>query len=179
MGSVAVVNASPLIFLAAADALEFLRAAADEVLVLAEVLAHGDDDAAVQMLRRVTWLAEVPPAPVPRTLVAWDLGAGETAVLAAAVTRPAALVILDDAQARRCARSLGLPLRGTLGLVLGAKRDCWQMGELGDFDRAARSASPNPFLATSRAAPVFPCEAAKRHPSLPHHRQQTTIVRSQ
>ena len=43
------------------------------------------------------------------------------AVLAAALARPGALVVLDDGQARRCARSFDLLLRGTLGLVLGAK----------------------------------------------------------
>ena len=30
--------------------------------------------------------------------------------------------VLDDAQGRKCARALGLPLIGTLGIVLRAKR---------------------------------------------------------
>jgi len=33
-----------------------------------------------------------------------------------------AIVILDDAMARQAAHSLGLPLTGTLGLLLDAKR---------------------------------------------------------
>jgi predicted nucleic acid-binding protein len=32
------------------------------------------------------------------------------------------VVIVDDLAARRCAEALGLPLTGTLGLVLKAKR---------------------------------------------------------
>jgi predicted nucleic acid-binding protein len=127
MASAAVVNASPLIFLAAADSLDFLRGAADTVLVpspvLAEVAARGKEAADVQMVRQAAWLIEVPPAPVPPTLAAWDLGVGETAVLAAALGRPGALVVMDDAAGRRCARAFGLPLRGTLGLVLRAKME--------------------------------------------------------
>ena len=40
MPRVAVVNASPLIILAAADSLDFLRGAADTVLVPSQVLAE-------------------------------------------------------------------------------------------------------------------------------------------
>ena len=31
-------------------------------------------------------------------------------------------VVIDDLQGRRCAEALGVPVRGTLGLVLRAKR---------------------------------------------------------
>lgn len=49
------------------------------------------------------------------------LGRGEAAVLAAALVTPDALVLLDDAEARRTALNLGLAVRGTLGLLLDAK----------------------------------------------------------
>ena len=51
-----------------------------------------------------------------------DLGHGETAVLALALECSDALVILDDAIARRHAEVLGLRLTGTLGVLLDAKR---------------------------------------------------------
>jgi predicted nucleic acid-binding protein len=51
-----------------------------------------------------------------------DLGPGETAVLALALERNDAIVILDDALARRHAEVLGLRLTGTLGVLLDAKR---------------------------------------------------------
>jgi len=50
-----------------------------------------------------------------------DLGPGETAVLALALESADAVVILDDALARRPAERLGLRLTGTLGLLLDAK----------------------------------------------------------
>ena len=50
-----------------------------------------------------------------------DLGAGEREVMALATQRPGALVILDDARARRHARLLRLRLTGTLGVLLRAK----------------------------------------------------------
>jgi predicted nucleic acid-binding protein len=50
------------------------------------------------------------------------LGDGESSVLAWAYQYPGTEVIVDDLAARRCAAALGLPVRGTLGLVLIAKQ---------------------------------------------------------
>lgn len=52
----------------------------------------------------------------------WGLGSGESAVLAVAL-RERGTALLDDAEARRCARVLGIPVLGTLGLVIRAKRE--------------------------------------------------------
>jgi len=43
-------------------------------------------------------------------------------VLTWASAHPGTTAVLDDLAARRCARSLGIPIRGTLGLILTAKR---------------------------------------------------------
>lgn len=51
------------------------------------------------------------------------LGLGESAVLALAHTHAGAEVIIDDMAGRLCAASLNIPVRGTLGLVLAAKRN--------------------------------------------------------
>lgn len=59
---------------------------------------------------------------IPDGILAWDLGAGESAVLAYALDRLGALAIIDDLQARRCAEAHGIPLRGTVGLILRARR---------------------------------------------------------
>jgi len=58
---------------------------------------------------------------VPEVL-AWDLGAGETAVISCALTKPGWKVILDDALARKCARSFNLQTKGTLAVVILAKQ---------------------------------------------------------
>jgi predicted nucleic acid-binding protein len=55
-------------------------------------------------------------------LLAWDLGAGETAVLAYALARPGWVPVVDDAAARKCARSFSLRLMGTLSIVIRARQ---------------------------------------------------------
>jgi hypothetical protein len=51
-----------------------------------------------------------------------QLGPGESEAISLAVELHARWVILDDRPARRLAEALGLPLIGTLGIVLVAKR---------------------------------------------------------
>ncbi len=52
-----------------------------------------------------------------------DLGKGETAVLLCALENPdSSLVVLDDLLARRVARSLGIQLTGTAGILISAKK---------------------------------------------------------
>jgi predicted nucleic acid-binding protein len=86
----AVVNASPLIFLARADRLDFLQQAAPEILVPAEVAAeigrYGANDPAAQALDKVPWLKTIKAPAVPPHIQAWDLGPGESSVLAYAST---------------------------------------------------------------------------------------------
>jgi predicted nucleic acid-binding protein len=64
----------------------------------------------------------VPRLPIPGVVAAWDLGAGESAVLARAMAHPGTLAIIDDYAARTCAAVLGVPVKGTLGLALLAKQ---------------------------------------------------------
>jgi len=64
----------------------------------------------------------VPDPPIPAEVQAWDLGPGESAVLAQALMRPGMEAILDDLAGRRCALSFQIPVRGTLGVVLAAKQ---------------------------------------------------------
>ena len=52
---------------------------------------------------------------------AWDLGLGESSVLAYSYVNAGTIAIIDDLAARRCAEALHIPLRGALGLVLIAK----------------------------------------------------------
>ena len=59
---------------------------------------------------------------VPAIIQEWGLGAGESAVLALAMDRQDAVAVLDDTQGRRCARAVGIPVIGTIGLVVRAAR---------------------------------------------------------
>lgn len=56
------------------------------------------------------------------SIAAWDLGRGESEVLTLALRRPGTGVVLDDLQARKCAALFDIPLIGSLGLIVLAKR---------------------------------------------------------
>ena len=50
------------------------------------------------------------------------LGRGESEVLTLALGKPGTGVVLDDLQARKCAELFDIPLIGSLGLIVLAKR---------------------------------------------------------
>jgi predicted nucleic acid-binding protein len=120
-----VVNASPLIVLAKAGSLSLLDEPGARVLVpeavAREVLTGPRDDPARRQLE-AGWGERVAAKQVPAEIVEWGLGAGESEVLAVAQQRPGAVAVLDDAEARACARALGLRITGTLGLIARAQR---------------------------------------------------------
>jgi predicted nucleic acid-binding protein len=126
MSETAVVNASPVIYLARTGYLHLLQLAAPEVLipapVAAEIAARGSTDPTARALAESSWLRQVEVPHIPEEILAWDLGPGESAVLGWALTHPGCLAIIDDLEGRRCAETLGLRLRGTLGLVLRARQ---------------------------------------------------------
>jgi predicted nucleic acid-binding protein len=121
-----VVNASPLILLAKIEALELLAELAEEIAVpaavRAEVSAGPRTSAPLRRFLRQRALRREADAPVPEEIAGWDLGAGESQVLRFAVANPGWEAVLDDLEARRCARSLDVPLTGTLGIILRAKQ---------------------------------------------------------
>jgi predicted nucleic acid-binding protein len=102
-----------------------LRTGDHEVIVpepvIAEIEGHGEDDPTVKAIRELDWLIVAPGPSVPMEIAVWELGPGESAVLALALGEPDVRVVIDDRDARRCARSLAIPIIGTLGLVLLAK----------------------------------------------------------
>lgn len=85
-----------------------------------ELTAHSDE--AARAVVRTDWLETVTTPPIPTTIAAWDLGAGETACLAWAAAHPGTIAVIDDYAARTCAEVMGVPVIGTLGLALRAKR---------------------------------------------------------
>lgn len=119
-------NASPLIFLTRLNLLEVLHEPGVPVVVPSAVFTElgglGPNDPAALAVGQSSWLQIVPTPPIPPSVQAWTLGAGESAVLAVALEEPDSQAILDDLAARRCARALNIPLQGTLGLILVAKQ---------------------------------------------------------
>ncbi len=126
MADTAVVNASPLIFLSKAGMLDLMQLIAAKVMVpepvSQEITRRGQDDVTARALLDTPWLVTVPVTDIPTLIQSWDLGAGESAVLAYARENPGMIAIIDDGAGRRCADMLNVPLSGTLGLVLLAKQ---------------------------------------------------------
>ena len=122
MDRVLVVNASPLILLSRTDRLDLLASLATTLVVpeavIREIHAGSDRDDTVARIKDLSSVLRVDDQPVPDRIRSWDLGAGESQVLVHGLERPGSEVVLDDLAARRCARSLDLPMIGTLGIVI-------------------------------------------------------------
>ena len=107
----AVVNASPVIFLAKAGMIHSLQQAAPHILVPAavaqEISRRGRGDITARTLAGTSWLATVEVPAIPPLIQAWDLGPGESAVLAYAHAHPGVVAIIDDGAGWRCAETLG------------------------------------------------------------------------
>lgn len=142
MPEIWVVNASPVIVLARVDQLHLLKDLSDELLlpeaVLAEVLAGPESDPA-RLALAAGWATGQAPAAIRNEVLEWGLGAGETAVIALAMDRPGSTAVLDDSAARACAKTFGVPILGTLGVVLRAKKR-GLISSAADVLRSVRSA---------------------------------------
>lgn len=126
MDKTAIVNASPLIFLSRGRQIGILRHFAYRTLVpepvAEEIRRKGISDITSQTLENTPWIEVVSAPPVPGSILEWGLGPGESAVLALAYGHPEREAIIDDLAGRKCAAFHAIPVRGTLGLVLAAKR---------------------------------------------------------
>ena len=120
-----VVNASPLILLGKTDQLGLLGALADQFAVPKtvsdEVGAKLDGGTTLQTISAVPSFVIVENEVATPDILSWDLGAGETQVIAYALSHKAERVVIDDLEARRCAKVMGLGIIGTLGIVGRAK----------------------------------------------------------
>ncbi len=129
-------NAGPLIALGKLGQLSLLLTLYGAILIPREVynevvingLRLGADDApAVDFLVQqghIRVVEVVMPSPLP----AWalSLDAGEIEVIVLGQQQAADWVLIDNEHARKAARQVGLPLKGTIGLLLEA----WRQGHL-------------------------------------------------
>jgi predicted nucleic acid-binding protein len=124
-----VVSASPLIHLSRVSLLDLLRGEAQDVEVVVpftvyeEVMRGARYDPSAFQVEQATrdWLIIVPPRPPHPKIELSRIDAGEIAVLSVALSTPGATVVLDDRAARMEADRLGIPMTGTLRLLLDAK----------------------------------------------------------
>ena len=120
-----VVNASPLIILGKIGQLDLLYKLANEMVVpstvATEIKAGPENDPARLAFEAGLFQLVEAREPTPE-LAAWDLGPGETAVLSYALENPHWTAILDDGAARKCAITFGIKVKGTLALVILARK---------------------------------------------------------
>jgi predicted nucleic acid-binding protein len=116
-------DASPIILLAKISQIELLTALAESIVIPEGVAAEIQQ----QIDPAALWLHNLDSrsfrrVPIEPVIATWDLGAGESEVLSWAASNPGFEVIIDDLAARKCAMSLSIPVRGTLGILLLGKR---------------------------------------------------------
>ena len=149
-----VVNASPVVLLGKTGHLDLLAALADPVVipqaVANEVGAKPDGAAILAELSANPAYHVAAFEPTPPKVLAWDLGAGKTQVITHALCHGADRVVLDDLDARRCARAMSLRIIGTLGVVGRAKA-------MGRIPRAA------PIIEHLRRTGLYVTDALVQH----------------
>ncbi len=120
---VVVADTSPLIYLSRVGALGLLHVLFGEVVVPRAVWTEGVEQRTaapgLDALKRAEWLRVV-----DREWPTLDLGLdpGETAAILLAESMNADLLLIDERLGRRVAEARGLAVRGTLGVLVQARR---------------------------------------------------------
>lgn len=120
-----VINASPLILLGKIDQLNLVGQLVSRLVVPESVfneIATGEQNGLTQ--KTLDWAQShvKPDAAIPVSILNWDIGAGESQVLAHCLLTQGSKAILDDGEARAAAQSHRIRMHGTLGIILRAKR---------------------------------------------------------
>lgn len=128
----AISNAGPLIALAKLGQLGLLLKLFDEIVipreVYSEVVTNGlllgapDAGSVDYLVRQGHILVRDVTLPIPIPEWAQAIDRGEAQVILLALDQSADWVLIDNEHARKAARAVGLPLRGTIGLLLEALR---------------------------------------------------------
>ena len=118
-----IADSSPLIYLSRAGALHLLPALFDEVIVPRavwnEAVERRPSALGVDALYQASWLRVVDDPPLESSL---GLDPGETAAILLAESRRADLLLIDERVGRKVAQARGLTVRGTLGVLVQARR---------------------------------------------------------
>ena len=125
---IVVSDASVFMYLGKVGLLDLLRCLYGAVLtpetVWREVTRGNDEEEeipAVLAAREAGWIEVAEPETTSPWLAAL-LDPGEVAAITLALERNADLLLVDDGSARKVAETAGLRIRGTMGVLLSAKR---------------------------------------------------------
>ncbi len=121
-----IVNSTPLIALCGIGQLEILQKMYTEIIIPAAVyreVAEKEDSACAQIKNAGTWIhvQEIKDDSEKKMYKA-KLHEGEVEVMILCQEQQADLAIIDDNAAKKTAKYLGIPVTGTLGVLLKAKQ---------------------------------------------------------
>jgi len=123
-----IIDTSPLILLHKINSLRLLPELCEELVipkaVADELLSYEEDRSDWKVFiyesAKITALEDV--LQIPADIAGWGLGKGESEVMAYAMANTGHEAVLDDLDARKCASTFNIPLRGTVGIILLAKK---------------------------------------------------------
>jgi predicted nucleic acid-binding protein len=120
-----VCDTSPIQYLHQLGLLDILPKLADRVLVpdavAKEILRGLSANLDLPVPGNLPWIEALSEKPIDRKIANEGLGAGENAVIQSAIDSPGAIAVLDDRLARLAALRHGVPITGTIGILLDAK----------------------------------------------------------
>ncbi len=120
-------NTSPLQYLHQIGQLSIIPAIVGSIIVPPAVLVELDVGITkgldLPKPENLKWVRIQAPISAKAASLITDLGPGESQVLMLALEMPGSVALLDDALARRVAIAKGIPIKGTLGLLLDAKNE--------------------------------------------------------
>ncbi len=117
-------NTTPFISLASIESLPLLKNIYKSVIVPEAVIEEIDKGGPVKVpdLSSCDWVKIVPNVTTSEDRLLYQLDYGERQVVLNALKLKMDLVLLDDRVARNIAEYLGLTVKGTLGVLVEAKR---------------------------------------------------------
>jgi predicted nucleic acid-binding protein len=130
-------DSGPLIHLARAAHFDLLKMLYGRVLippaVYHEVAIQGRGEDGSDELTQAPWVRRRRPRRGDLgTALGAFLGRGEAEAIALAAEGKKTLLLIDEAHGRRVARRMGIPIKGTLGILLDGHR----AGHVGDLESA-------------------------------------------
>lgn len=120
-----VINASPIISLAKIDCAGFLLKISSKLVipegVAQEILCCTHQDAAVKWISAKHLQELILPVEVPAIISEWNLGKGESQVIAFALQHRNCTAGIDDRAAKKCAEVFDIKVSGTISFLIKAK----------------------------------------------------------
>jgi predicted nucleic acid-binding protein len=121
-----VVDASSLIILGKLSLLHLLTHLSDELIipegVAAEVLKGPRNDKAKTWMKKEGKNHKKNIGPINLNIASWDLGPGEDEVISYCYSNPQCTAIIDDKAAKKCAKTFSIKVKGTLAVLMMAKK---------------------------------------------------------